>query len=903
MNRQQLENNKYISKYYQMKKSIVLFLSLFILILISLHIQAQRQIETINSGWRFYKGNIENAISEDINTANWETVNIPHTWNIDAYTKKDYYRGVGWYRKSLFIPDITRDKQIFIKFEGVNAAAEIYINGKKAASHLGGYTAFTVDATAFIEFGRNNLIAVKADNSKLDIPPLSGDFSIFGGIYRDVWLITTEKQHIDMLNAGSDGIFIETPSVSKNAATVVIRGDIKNEAEEKKTVNIINEIVDPDGKVIFSLNNKLVLSAEANTPFNFKISEIKNPKLWASDSPNLYEVRTTIIDPKTKKLLDFSFTPVGLRWFEFKGSEGFYLNGESLKLIGVCRHQDQMLLGNALSDDMHRRDIKLIKEMGANFLRIAHYPQDNAILEQCDKLGILVWEEIPIVDIVSLDPQFEDVCHTNLKEMIRQHYNHPSVIMWGYMNEPVLVTVRTLSGNYQEQIFDKTREIAINLEKTLHKEDSFRASAIAFHGSEIYHEIGLSGITDIIGWNLYQGWYGGDFDGFDKFMENQNSKFPSHNLIISEYGAGADKRLHTLNPESFDFSIEHQQAYHEHYLPVIANNRYITGSTVWNFIDFGSASRDESMPRINNKGLVYADRTPKDIYYYYKAFLRKDIPVLHIASNDWSRRTGIQEDTKPVILPVKVYTNLPEVELFINGISLGTKKVDNFHAVWDVPFTGGKHYFTAKGAYNTKLIETGMPISFSSVSMFLNKENIRNLELAINVGGNCFYTGEESGLTWVADKEYTEGSWGYVGGDMFRTSKFRLGTQIQINNTVDNPLFQTLRTGIEEYRFDVPDGTYELELLFADVFAASSKVVHNLTEGEIEEKENIFDIYLNDNPLFLDFNIAKEYGHFNAVTKKIMVKVDSNKGIRVQFKASKGNSFLNGIKLRRYSMN
>lgn len=880
-------------------KHLVLFKLIFAFLMISSFSYAQRQVKTINSGWNFHRGDIDGIDHINSNISDWETVNIPHTWNTDAYVLKNYYRGIGWYKKDVFISELKKDKQVFLKFEGVNASAEVYINNQKVANHLGGYTAFTIDATSYLKFGEHNTIAIKADNSKLDIPPLSGDFSIFGGIYRDVWLITTEKQHIDMLNAGSGGIFVETPTVSNESATVLIKGAIKNEITENKTVIIINEIIDPKGKAIYSSKNKITLRGNTNTPFEIKSSEIKSPELWSPDSPTLYRVKTTISDAKTNKVLDLCENPLGFRWFEFKGSDGFFLNGSPLKLIGVCRHQDQKNLGNALTDDMHRRDMKLIKDMGANFIRISHYPQDHAILEQCDKLGLLAWEEIPVVDIVSLDPKFEEVCHTNLIEMIRQHYNHPSVIMWGYMNEPVLVTVRTLTGDYQKQIFEKTREIALNLEKTLKEEDPNRGSVIAFHGSEIYHEIGLSNITDIIGWNLYSGWYGGEFDGFDKFMQKQNSKYPSHNLIVSEYGAGADKRLHTLNPESFDFSIEHQQAYHEHYLPVIANEKYITGSTVWNFIDFGSANRDESIPRINNKGLVYSDRNPKDVYYYYQAFLRKDIPVLHIASHDWKNRTGIQTDNQPIIQAVKVYTNLPSIELFMNGTSLGIKHVNNFNAVWEVPFIDGKHYFSVKGIYQNKPIETGMNISFNAVPHYLNEQNTKSLELAVNVGGNCFYTGQESGLTWVPDKEYTAGSWGYVGGEVFRTSKYRLGTQTQIHNTVDNPLFQTLRTNIYEYRFDVPDGIYEVELSFADVFATTSKVIHNLTENEIEEKDNIFDIYANNQLLASNLNVAKEYGHFYAVIKKYVIEVNSGTGIRIQFKATEGNAFLNGIKLRK----
>ena len=881
-----------------MKKLTLILIVLFIGVNCS--VSAQRSTETLNSGWRFNKGDAFGAERIGYDDSAWKSVNLPHTWNTDAYTIKDYYRGIGWYRKKVFVPNDKTEKQLFLKFEGVNAAAEVYINGKSAGKHFGGYTAFTIDATAFLKIGDSNIISVKADNSKLDIPPLSGDFSIFGGIYRDVWLIATEKQHIDMLNAGSKGVFVETPSVSEQSANVLIRGAIKNESDAKTAVVIENVIVAPDGSIVQTLNTKVTLNKSENTPFSIRSKDIPKPLLWSPDSPHLYEIRTSVRDAKTNKLLDYITSPLGFRWFKFGGSEGFSLNGKPLKLIGVCRHQDQKGIGNALTDEMHRRDMTLIKEMGANFIRISHYPQDDAILEQCDKLGILAWEEIPVVDIVSLDKSFEDVCHANLKEMIRQHYNHPSIIMWGYMNEPVLVTTRTLKGDDLKVRLAKTTEIARNLEVTLRAEDPVRASAIAFHASEIYHEMGLSAVTDIVGWNIYRGWYSGNIAGFDEFMKKQNDEHPSHNLIVSEYGAGSDKRLHSLNPESFDFSMEHQQAYHEHYLPVISKEKYITGATVWNFIDFGSANRDESMPRINNKGLVYSDRTPKDVYYYYQAFLRKDIPVLRIASNDWAHRAGIQSGNRPVVQPVKVYSNLPEVELFMDGVSQGRKTIRNFNAVWDIAFTGGKKHFTAKGIYAGKGVEDAVDVYFEAIPDVLTEKNTEQLELGVNVGSNCFFTGQESQFTWLADKEYTSGSWGYIGGDVYRTSDVKVGTQTQIKNTVDNPLFQTLRTDIRGYRFDVPNGVYELELLFADVFAASAKVAHNLgDEAVVKDRENVFDVYLNGEPLIERLNVASEYGHFDAVKKKFEIIVSDNKGISLTFKAVDGKTFLNGIKIRK----
>ena len=338
--------------------------------------------------------------------------------------------------------------------------------------------------------------------------------------------------------------------------------------------------------------------------------------------------------------------------------------------------------------------------MGANFIRISHYPQDDALLEMCDKLGMLAWEEIPIIDIVPDTPGYGDNCERNLREMIRQHYNHPSIITWGYMNEILLVTQRKYKTEAElKPVLERTLALANRLERVLKEEDSTRISTMAFHGSNSYNETGLSKITDIVGWNLYQGWYGGDLTGFEKFLAQQHQNHPTHPMIVSEYGAGSDKRLHSLHPRAFDFSIEYQQKYLEHYLPVLEDTPYICGGTHWNFIDFSSALRDESMPRINNKGLVYADRTPKDVYHYYQAAWRKDIPVLHIASRDWTDRAGVQQGNAPVYLPVKIYTNLSEVELFIDGISLGKQKTENYTGTFEVPFSNRNPFLFAQGNY------------------------------------------------------------------------------------------------------------------------------------------------------------------------------------------------------------
>ena len=271
--------------------------------------------------------------------------------------------------------------------------------------------------------------------------------------------------------------------------------------------------------------------------------------------------------------------------------------------------------------------------------------------------------------------------------MIRQHYNHPSIIAWGYMNE-ILLTAPGPDRPEWPACRERTVKLAQRLEKILKQEDPYRASVMAFNMTNLYNEIGLD-LVDVSGWNLYHGWYVGQLNDFNRWMEDQHARYPKRPTIISEWGAGSDRRLHSRHPKAFDFSIEYQQTYVEHYLPFIEGTEYISGCTYWNFIDFNVAARQESMPRVNNKGLFYNDRTPKDVSYYFKAMWRKDTPVLHIASRDWPVRTGDKNEKHPV----KIYTNLDEVELIINGKSIGKQRPANCHTVFNVtlPYLPSKH--------------------------------------------------------------------------------------------------------------------------------------------------------------------------------------------------------------------
>lgn len=833
-------------------------------------LQAQREMKTINDNWEFRK-----SIDES-----WESVNLPHTFNIDAYQQRNYYQGKGFYRRTLVLPEIVAERRYYMKIDAASKAANIRVNGKEVGSHVGGYTACIVDITEYIR--KENLIEITVDNGRKDITPISADFTFWGGIYRDVWLISTPKQHFNMSNMGSDGIFISTPVVNEKRGVLKVKCEVTNDSHESSILEVRSAIYSPQGKLLQTIKQKQKLKSGETYIFENTSGAIESPDLWSPETPSLYLVKTTLVDPKSGKLLDEKNHKVGFRWFTFDGSKGFFLNGKSYKLRGLNRHQDQAPAGVALDDEAHRRDIFLMKELGCNFIRISHFPQDDAILEMCDELGLLAWEEIPIINIVPNTPGYDDNCEYNLREMIRQHYNHSSVITWGYMNE-ILLTAPSIGKPEWLACKERTVNLAQRLEAVLKEEDPGRASVMAFNMTNLYNEIGLN-LVDVVGWNLYHGWYVDKLKDFNAWCEDQHRRYPDQPMIISEWGAGSDKRLHSTQGRAFDFSIEYQQTYIEHYLPFIENTEWISGCAYWNFIDFNVAARQESMPRVNNKGLAYNNRIWKDVAYYFKAMWRKDIPVIRIASRDWEMRTG--EINKPQ--SIKIYSNMPEVELFINGQSIGCQKIANCHTVFNVILPEGISVLMAQGIKNGKTVQDAMTIQFKSLPNIAEGD-----ELAINVGSNCYFTSDISNLTWLPDQPYTAGGWGYIGGKAHSTTS-------EIYNTLDGPIYQTWREGNWSYKIDAPIGEYEIELLIADVTKPAAQLANLLNKNKEEKHsgETRFHISICGKQVETNFSPIDGGKHCTAFKRRYIIR-NEHDHIVISAGAVKGEPFLAGIKVRK----
>ena len=503
----------------------------------------------INSGWQFSKNTEGTSVS-------WENVSLPHTWN-DRDVNDDepgYYRAVCVYRRELKVDKAWKKKNVFLFFEGANQIADVWVNGKKAGSHTGGYTGFSVRIDQLVSFeeGARNEILVRVDNRhNEDIPPLSADFTFFGGIYRDVFLIATDQIHFS-LDHGSKGIYVSTPRVSENEASLHIRSDLENTSEKDQRIRVRTTLRDPNGRIVGEKTSLVVLKKGRQTPLQQHLSSIHQPKLWSPESPVLYHVLVQVLDVRSDVILDEVSGPVGFRWFRFDAQSGFHLNGKPYKLIGASRHQDFKGLGNALPDSYAIEDVRLLKAMGGNFLRVAHYPQDPAVLEACDRLGLLASVEIPVVNAITETEEFYQNCKSMQVEMIRQNFNHPSVIIWAYMNE-VLLRMKFVGEPDRQKIYlANVARLAKELEVLTRKEDPSRYTMLAHHGDfNRYKDAGLIDIPMITGWNLYQGWYSGNIHGFASFMDkfhlsSRTSRWSSPNTEQMRIPAFARKPLSAL---------------------------------------------------------------------------------------------------------------------------------------------------------------------------------------------------------------------------------------------------------------------------------------------------------------------------------------------------------------------
>ena len=794
-----------------------------------------------------------------------------------------------------------------IYFEGANQEVRFYLNGQFVGEHKGGYTRFCFDITPHLRYGQENLFAIYVNNVyNPNIPPLSADFTFFGGIYRDVYLQFMNPVHIATNDYASSGVYIRTPEVNNSAASVEITTLLTNDMPQAAEIRVENIICDADGKEVKKTQAEVKLAAgETKTDISKKI-KIDSPRLWDIDDPYRYMVYTRILDKRKGTLLDEVVNPLGLRWFKFDSEKGFFLNGKGRKLIGTARHQDYFQKGNALRDELHVQDVLLLKEMGGNYLRVSHYPQDPVIMEMCDKLGIVTSVEIPVVNAVTETEEFLHNSVEMAKEMVRQDFNRPSVMIWGYMNEIFLRRPYT-EGKQLEDYYRFTEKVARALEATIREEDPSRYTMMAYHNMPQYYEDAhLTEIPMIQGWNLYQGWYEPDINEFQRLLDRAHKAYKGKVLMVTEYGPGVDPRVHSYQPERFDFSQEYGLVYHKHYLNEMMKRPFIAGSSLWNLNDFYSESRVDAVPHVNNKGVVGLNREKKDVYWFYKTALSRR-PILVIGNREWKSRGGVVNTAqKECIQSVPVFSNAEEVELFVNNKSLGKKKIEDNYALFDVPFVGGENLLEAVAVTGDNKLRDMLRIQFQLVGSQLKDEAVPFTELNVMLGSPRYFEDRAANVAWIPEQEYKPGSWGFIGGTSYRRQTgfgTMLGSDIDIHGTDMNPIFQTQRVGIKSFKADVPNGEYSVYLHWAELESDKEReaLVYNL--GADSEQtfagNRSFGISINGTTVSDDFNVARDYGYARAVIKKFVITVKDGKGVSVDFHKKEGEPILNAIRIYR----
>lgn len=637
----------------------------------------------IDAGWKFHKGDLAGAAVPGLDDSGWFGVSIPHTWNaVDGQDGgANYYRGIGWYRRHLVIPPELRGRKLYLQFDGANTQAEVWVNGQLAGSHKGGYTAFRIDATRLLSVGADNLIAVKVDNSASnDITPLVADFTFFGGLYRHVHLLATDRLQISALDQGGPGVYLTQSAVSSASASLSIRSRITDGYATPRPTTVDAYVVDREGNVVQAASTAQTLDSGETRDVVQDVT-LGQPHLWGGlASPYLYTVYVEV--RSAGQLTDLVKQPLGFRSVYLDPVAGLFLNGAHVDVRGVSRHQDRLDKGWALTTADHDEDFALIREIGANAVRLAHYPQDPYVYDLCDRTGFLVWSEIPLTNRISDSAAFSESARRQLVEMIRQNYNHPSVFLWGVSNEALLY-----SGPDPRPLMSRLSALA-------HREDPMRFTVLAHNGTSTDR---IVRITDTVGFNQYFGWYKGIASELGPWADQAHRIHPERPLALSEYGAGGNPGQHQDSapppvPGGVWHPEEYQASAHEVQWRLLDSRPFLWGKFIWTMFDFASDARYEGdAPGRNDKGLVsYDRRVRKDAFFWYKANWSAD-PVVYITSR--------RQQPRPVgPATIKVYANTDTVELRVNQVSLGTKSAGGPAFVWpDVPLRAGANVVEAVG--------------------------------------------------------------------------------------------------------------------------------------------------------------------------------------------------------------
>jgi beta-galactosidase len=621
-----------------------------------------RQLINLNSGWRFLPGDDPHAQEPGFADGSWQEVTLPHTWNgLDGQDGgANYRRGAGWYRRHLAVDASLSGRRLYLQFDGASLMADVYVNGVHLGNHTGGFARFRFDATGALRVGADNVIAVRVDNGPLGIPPSDSDFTIFGGLYRSAWLLATDPVQVSTMDMASPGVFIEQRGAAGGSAGITVRAEIENHSPALRIVGVKVTVLDAARAAVAGSDPAFRVTLAPNGTNEVAVPlAIPRPRLWdARADPYLYTVRVELTPAGANgtpgALSDAVEQPLGLRSFRVDPDRGFILNGAYLNLYGFNRHQDWPDKGWAISDAEEAVDFDLMMEVGATAVRVSHYQQSQSWYDRCDRAGLVAWAEIPSWGMGLATPGYLESAKQQLRELIRQNYNHPSICFWCVGNET--------RGPAADAVIAA-------LVPVVRQEDPGRLSTYASN-----HEAAdpKNWHTDTIAFNRYFGWYRGALSDFAPWLDKTRADYPRVGFGMSEFGAGASIYQHEESPQKPAargpfHPEEYQNLYHEAYWAALKTRPYVWAKFIWCLHDFASDGRNEGdHPGRNDKGLVTYDRkVRKDAFYFYKANW-STAPVVHIASCRFVDRAD-------PVTEIKVYSNAPEVAVEVNGVSLGSR--------------------------------------------------------------------------------------------------------------------------------------------------------------------------------------------------------------------------------------
>jgi beta-galactosidase len=813
-------------------------------------VQARVSVD-LSHGWRFREGDgLSDVPSGSFDDSQWSQVELPHTWNrlgnegTERSALTNAVQGVGWYRLRFRTPSSRTARRYFLQFDGVGAIADVWLNGHYLGKHAGAFSRFRFDASAAMNPSGENLLVVKADNSRPqpgstteNVIPLSADFFVFGGIYRSVALIATDLVHADMLDFGGPGLYARAVTVDSDSAAVQVRAKLVNDGSTPREVLVETRIESDANVIVASQSNRLSASPGELAIINDTL-HVERPRLWQGmRDPYLYRVVMTVRS-RDGLLLDEVVQPLGMRSLHFDSDKGLFLNGEHLFLKGVSMHQDRPVKGWAISRADQAEDFDLLQDLGANAVRLAHYQHDQYSYELADALGIVVWAEIPLVDKVSFDgssanPLLAANARQQLTELIRQNYNHPSIAVWSIGNETDLTATSTRGPSILADLFKSLNALA-------KAEDPGRFTAYAD-----CCEIGnmpqksrdtpgaaprdvIVGITDTAGYNRYFGWYAGRLEDFGPMLDEAHSRHPALPIAVSEYGAGGALTQHTddaaggpINPHGRPHPEELQNRYHEASWSALRDRGYLWGVYIWNLFDFSSDSRREGdLTDINEKGLIsYDRRTRKDAFYFYRANWSSQ-PTLHLVGRRYiDRAYGVVD--------VKAYSNAAQAKLWLNDRDQGVAPCMGGICLWhSVHLLSGTNELRATADMAGTALTDSMRWAFSG-----SPASVR-----IKAGDISGYL-TKAGQRYGSDSYFSGGLAGSINRPDTRASE-------RIAVAADDPgIYDSFREGAFAYRVPVPSGRYRVTLKFEEPTAgkAGMREFNVLVNGKIALKR--FDIF------------------------------------------------------------